>query len=182
METLMRPYLKVFFLCIGLASITACTSTTKNDSVYGNTFDVKGLSIGDPAQKFEAMAKSDFHDLIVTLDKQTEKIVHIKYVQEQLPNTEKTQKYLVNYICNKYGRAASCDYALSEIEAKDKQFVRFFHLYRNDAGTQELRALIRRTKTFSLTPDLRVEIDLVDSAYAKVLRQQKAARSELIDF
>ena len=46
------------------------------------------------------------------------------------------------------------------IEAKDKQFVRFFHLYRNDAGTQELRALIRRTKTFSLIPDLRVEIDL----------------------
>ena len=62
-------------------------------------------------------------------------------------------------------------------EAKDKQFVRFFHPHRNDAGTQELRALIRRTKTFSLTPDLRVEIDLVDSAYAKVLRQQKATRS-----
>ena len=178
----MRPNLKVFFLCIGFASIVACTSTTTNNPLSSSTFDVKGLKIGDPAQKFEAMAKSDFHDLIVTLDKKTEKIVHIKYVQEQLPNTEKTQKYLINYICNKYGRVASCDYALSEIEAKDKQFVRFFHLYRNDAGTQELRALIRRTKTFSLIPDLRVEIDLVDSAYAKVLRQQKATRSELIDF
>ena len=178
----MRHNLKPFFLCIGFALIVACTSTTTNNPLSGNTFDVKGLKIGDPAQKFEAMAKSDFHDLIVTLDKKTEKIVHIKYVQEQLPNTEKTQKYLINYICNKYGRVASCDYALSEIEAKDKQFVRFFHLYRNDAGTQELRALIRRTKTFSLIPDLRVEIDLVDSAYAKVLRKQKATRSELIDF
>ena len=178
----MRPYFKVFFLYISFTSIIACTSTTTNNPPSSKTFDVKGLKIGDPAEKFEAMAKSDLHDLIVTLDKKTKKIVRIKYVQEQLPNTEKTQKYLVNYICNKYGRVISCNLALSEIEAKKKQFVRFFHLYRNDAGTQELRALIRRTKSFSLTPDLRVEIDLMDSAYAKALRQQKATESELIDF
>ena len=101
----MRPNLKVVFFSIGFASIVACTSTTTNNPLSSSTFDVKGLKIGDPAQKFEAMAKSDFHDLIVTLDKKTEKIVHIKYVQEQLPNTEKTQKYLINYIlCPSYIR------------------------------------------------------------------------------
>ena len=43
-------------------------------------------------------------------------------------------------------------------------------------------ARIRRTKAFSLTPDLIVEIDLMDSAYAKALREQKATASDLIDF
>ena len=47
---------------------------------------------------------------------------------------------------------------------------------------QELRARIRRTKAFSLTPDLTVEIDLMDSAYSKALRDQKATASDLIDF
>jgi hypothetical protein len=75
-----------------------------------------------------------------------------------------------------------CYSALSEIKWKDKRFLRFFHLYRDDAETQELRARIRRTKTFSLTPDLTVEIDLMDSAYAKALREQTATASDLIDF
>jgi len=60
--------------------------------------------------------------------------------------------------------------------------LRFFHLYRNDEKTQELRARIRRTKAFSLTPDLTIEIDLMDSAYAKALREQKSTASDLIDF
>ncbi|MEC8307636.1 MAG: hypothetical protein VXZ81_01770, partial [Pseudomonadota bacterium] len=66
--------------------------------------------------------------------------------------------------------------------SKEKNFLRFFNLYRNDDETLELRARIRRTKIISLTPDLTVEIDLVDSAYAKTLRDQKAKASDLIDF
>ena len=86
------------------------------------------------------MAKSDFHDLIVTLDKKTGKIVHIKYVQEQLPNTEKTQKYLINYICNKYGRVASCDYALSKSKPKTSSL---YDSFISTVMTRELKSYAR---------------------------------------
>ena len=60
--------------------------------------------------------------------------------------------------------------------------MRFFHLYRDEGENQELRARIRRTKIISLTPELTVEIDLVNSTYAKKLRDQKSTASDLIDF
>ena len=178
----MRPNFKAFALWIGFASLTACTSTTINNSITVDTFDVKSLKIGDSVDKYNAMAKSDVYDLIVTFDPKTKKIVRIKYIQKRLLNNEKNQKYLVNYVCNKYGWVTPCSSALAEIESDKKQFLRFSHLYRDDAETQELSVRIRRTKTFSLNPDLTVEIDLMDSAYAKALREQKATASDLIDF
>ena len=96
---------------------------------------------------------------------------------------KKTQIKLVNRICNKYGRVTPCTSALDEIESNDKkQFLRFFHLYRNEQETEELRARIKRTKVFSLVPDLTIEIDLMRSTYAKLLKDQKATASDLIDF
>jgi len=144
-------------------------------------FDVAGLKIGDTVDDFQTLESPAKEFLTITHDPEG-KIVRIFYRQEGLPNDEKTQAKLVNRICNKYGRVTPCYSALSEIESNDKQFLRFFHLYRDDAETQELRARIRRTKAFSLTPDLTVEIDLMDSAYAKALREQKATASDLIDF
>jgi hypothetical protein len=145
-------------------------------------FDVAGLKIGDTVDDFQTLESPAKEFLTITHDPEG-KIVRIFYRQEGLPNDEKTQAKLVNRICNKYGRVTPCYSALSEIESNDKtQFLRFFNLYRNDAETQELRARIRRTKAFSLTPDLTVEIDLMDSAYAKALREQKATASDLIDF
>jgi hypothetical protein len=144
-------------------------------------FDVAGLKIGDTVDDFQTLESPAKEFLTITHDPEG-KIVRIFYRQEGLPNDEKTQAKLVNRICNKYGRVTPCYSALSEIESNDKQFLRFFHLYRDDAETQELRARIRRTKAFNLTPDLTVEIDLMDSAYAKALREQKATASDLIDF
>jgi hypothetical protein len=144
-------------------------------------FDVAGLKIGDTVDDFQSLESPAKEFLTITHDPEG-KIVRIFYRQEGLPNDEKTQAKLVNRICNKYGRVTPCYSALSEIKWKDKRFLRFFHLYRDDAETQELRARIRRTKTFSLTPDLTVEIDLMNSAYAKALREQKATASDLIDF
>ena len=144
-------------------------------------FDVAGLQIGDSVDDFQSLDSPAKEFLTLTHDPEGN-IVRIFYRQEGLPNDEKTQAKLVNRICNKYGRVTPCYSALSEIESNDKQFLRFFHLYRDDNETQELRARIRRTKAFSLTPDLTVEIDLMDSAYAKALREQKATASDLIDF
>jgi len=144
-------------------------------------FDVAGLKIGDTVDDFQSLESPAKEYLTITHDPDGN-IVRIFYRQEGLPNDEKTQAKLVNRICNKYGRVTPCYSALSEIESNDKQFLRFFHLYRDDDETQELRTRIRRTKAFSLTPDLTVEIDLMDSAYAKALREQKATASDLIDF
>ena len=144
-------------------------------------FDVAGLKIGDTVDDFQSLESPAKEFLTITHDPDGN-IVRVFYRQEGLPNDEKTQAKLVNRICNKYGRVTPCYSALSEIESNDKQFLRFFHLYRDDNETQELRARIRRTKAFSLTPDLTVEIDLMDSAYAKALREQKATASDLIDF
>ena len=129
-------------------------------------FDIAGLQIGNSIDDFQSLDSPAKEFLTITHDPEG-KIVRIFYRQEGLPNDEKTQVKLVNRICNKYGRVTPCYLALSEIESNDKQFSRFFHLYQHDNETQELRARIRRTKTFSLTPDLTVEIDLMDSAYAK---------------
>lgn len=150
-------------------------------SALVSAFDVAGLKIGDTVEQFEALQSPAKEYLTITHDPEG-KIVRIFYQQEGLPNDERTQAKLVNRICNKYGRVTPCYSALSEIESNDKQFLRFFHLYRNDEETEELRARIRRTKAFSLTPDLTLEIDLMDSAYAKALREQKATASDLIDF
>ena len=144
-------------------------------------FDVAGLKIGSTVDDFQSLESPAKEFLTVTHDPDGN-IVRVFYRQEGLPNDEKTQAKLVNRICNKYGRVTPCYSALSEIESNDKEFLRFFHLYRDDTETQELRARIRRTRAFSLTPDLTVEIDLMDSAYAKVLREQKATASDLIDF
>ena len=144
-------------------------------------FDVAGLKIGDTVDDFQSLESPAKEYLTITHDPDGN-IVRIFYRQEGLPNDEKRQAKLVNRICNKYGRVTPCYSALSEIESNDKQFLRFFHLYRDDDETQELRTRIRRTKAFSLTPDLTVEIDLMDSAYAKALREQKATASDLIDF
>ncbi len=144
-------------------------------------FDVAGLKIGDTVDDFQGL-ESPAKEFLTITHNPDGIIVRVFYRQEGLPNDEKTQAKLVNRICNKYGRVLPCYSALSEIKANDKQFLRFFHLYRDDNGTQELLARIRRTKTFSLAPDLTVEIDLMDSAYAKALREQKATASDLIDF
>ncbi len=144
-------------------------------------FDVAGLRIGDTVEQFEALESPAKEFLTITHDPKGN-IVRIFYRQEGLPNDERTQTKLVNRICDKYGRVTPCYSAMSDIESNDKQFLRFFHLYRDDAETQELRARIRRTKAFSLTPDLTVEIDLMDSEYAEALREQKATASDLIDF
>ena len=144
-------------------------------------FDVAGLKIGDTVDDFQSLESPAKEFLTITHDPDGN-IVRVFYRQGGLPNDEKTQAKLVNRICNKYGRVTPCYSALSEIESNDKRFLRFFNLYRDDNETQELRARIRRTKAFSLTPDLTVEIDLMDSAYAKALREQKATASDLIDF
>jgi len=144
-------------------------------------FDVAGLQIGDSVDDFQSLDSPAKEFLTITHEPEG-KIVRIFYRQEGLPNDKKTQKKLVNRICNKYGHVTPCYSALSEIESNDELFFRFFNLYRDDNETQELRARIRRTKAFSLTPDLTVEIDLMDSAYAKTLREQKATASDLIDF
>lgn len=144
-------------------------------------FDVAGLKIGDTVDDFQSL-ESPAKEFLTITHGPNGNIVRVFYRQEGLPNDEKTQAKLVNRICNKYGRVTPCYSALSEIESNDKQFLRFFHLYRDDNETQELRARIRRTKAFSLTPDLTVEIDLMDSAYAQALRKQKATASDLIDF
>ena len=144
-------------------------------------FDVAGLKIGSTVDDFQSLESPAKEFLTITHDPDGN-IVRVFYRQEGLPNDEKMQSKLVNRICNKYGRVTPCYLALSEIESNDKEFLRFFHLYRDDKETQELRARIRRTRAFSLTPDLTVEIDLMDSAYAKALRKQKATASDLIDF
>lgn len=144
-------------------------------------FDIAGLKIGDTVDDFQSLESPAKEFLTITHDPDGN-IVRVFYRQEGLPNDEEMQAKLVNRICNKYGRVTPCYSALSEIESNEKEFLRFFHLYRDDNETQELRARIRRTKAFSLTPDLTVEIDLMDSAYAKVLREQKATASDLIDF
>ena len=144
-------------------------------------FDVAGLKIGDTVDDFQRLESPAKEFLTITHDPDGN-IVRVFYRQEGLPNDEKTQAKLVNRICNKYGRVTPCYLALSEIESNEKKFLRFFNLYRDDNETQELRARIRRTKAFSLAPDLTVEIDLMDSAYAKALREQKATASDLIDF
>lgn len=144
-------------------------------------FDVAGLQIGDSVDDFQSLGSQSKNFLTVTHDPKG-KIVRIFYRQEGLPNDEKTQAKLVNRICDKYGRVSPCQSALSEIKSKDKKFLRFSYLYRDEGETQELRARIRRTKTFSLAPDITVEIDLMDSAYAKELREQKETASDLIDF
>ena len=144
-------------------------------------FDVAGLKIGSTVDDFQSLESPAKEFLTITHDPDGN-IVRVFYRQEGLPNDEKMQSKLVNRICNKYGRVTPCYTALSEIESNDKEFLRFFHLYRDDKETQELRARIRRTRAFSLTPDLTVEIDLMDSAYAKALREQKATASDLIDF
>ncbi len=143
--------------------------------------DVAGLRINDSVDDFQNLMSPAKQYLTVTHDPEG-RIVRIFYQQEGLPNDSQTQKKLVNRICDKYGRVTSCYSALSEIKARDKKFLRFFHLYRDERETQELRARIRRTKMISLTPELTVEIDLIDSAYAKKLRDQKATASDLIDF
>jgi len=182
-EHRMKIVIKVGIIFGVISTLIACSNVDKKpEKVSQAKFNVNGISIGDSVEKFEKLNKSDAYDLNITYDPKTRKIVRIKYVQENLPNDKKTQAYLVNYICDKYGRVAPCYSALSEIESNDKRFLRFFHLYRDDNETQELRARIRRTKAFSLTPDLTVEIDLMDSAYAKALREQKATASDLIDF
>jgi hypothetical protein len=146
-----------------------------------SAFDVAGLKIGDTVEQFEALDGPAKEFVTITHDPDGN-IVRIFYQQEGLPNDERTQAKLVNRICDKYGRVTPCYSAMSDIESNDKQFLRFFHLYRDDAETEELRARIRRTKAFSLTPDLTVEIDLMDSDYAEALREQKATASDLIDF
>lgn len=143
--------------------------------------DVAGLRINDSVDDFRSLGSPAKQYLTITHDSEG-RIVRIFYQQEGLPNDPKTQARLVNRICDKYGRVTSCYSALSEIKSRDKDFLRFFQLYRNDEETQELRARIRRTKMISLTPELTVEIDLVDSAYARTLRDQKATASDLIDF
>ncbi|HBX26399.1 MAG TPA: hypothetical protein DEF72_03090 [Gammaproteobacteria bacterium] len=143
--------------------------------------DVAGLRINDSVDDFQNLMSPAKQYLTVTHDPEG-RIVRIFYQQEGLPNDSQTQKKLVNRICDKYGRVTSCYSALSEIKARDKKFLRFFHLYRDERETQELRARIRRTKMISLTPELTVEIDLIDSAYAKKLKDQKATASDLIDF
>lgn len=145
-------------------------------------FDIGGLQIGDTVNDFENLKTPAKQYLTITHDAEG-KIVRILYRQKGLPNNKKIQAKLVNRICNKYGRVTSCSSALSEIESSDKkQFLRFFHLYQNNQETEELRARVRRTKVFSITPDLTVEIDLMESTYAKLLKDQKATTSDLIDF
>ena len=145
-------------------------------------FDVAGLKIGDTVDDFQSLKSPAKEFLTITHDPDGN-IVRVFYRQEGLPNDEKTQAKLVNRICNKYGFKLSCRTALSEIEGySKKRFLRFAQQYRNDTRTQELKASVARSEVFSLTPDLAVEIDLMDSAYAKALREQKATASDLIDF
>lgn len=145
-------------------------------------FDVAGLKIGDTVDDFQSLESPAKEFLTITHDPDGN-IVRVFYRQEGLPNDEKTQAKLVNRICNKYGFKLSCSTALSEIEGNNKKrFLRFAQQYRNDTGTQELKASVARSEVFSLTPDLAVEIDLMDSAYAKALREQKATASDLIEF
>ena len=144
--------------------------------------DIAGLQIGDTVDDFQNVQGPAKQYLTITHDSEG-KIVRILYRQKGLPNDKKTQIKLVNRICNKYGRVTPCTSALDEIESNDKkQFLRFFHLYRNEQETEELRARIKRTKVFSLVPDLTIEIDLMRSTYAKLLKDQKATASDLIDF
>ncbi|MBU24429.1 MAG: hypothetical protein CMD99_00150 [Gammaproteobacteria bacterium] len=144
-------------------------------------FDVAGLRLNDSVDDFQNLVSPAKEYLTITHDREG-KIVRIFYQQEGLPNDLKTQTKLVNRICDKYGRVTSCSLALSEINSRDRNFLRFFHLYRDEGENQELRARIRRTKIISLTPELTVEIDLVNSTYAKKLRDQKSTASDLIDF
>ena len=145
-------------------------------------FDIAGLQIGDTVDDFEKIQAPAKEYLTITHDPKG-KIVRILYRQRDLPNDKKTQIKLINSICNKYGHVISCSSALADIESDDeKQFLRFFHLYRNEQETEELRARIKRTKLFSLTPNLTVEIDLMKSAYAKALKKQRETASDLIDF
>jgi hypothetical protein len=58
----------------------------------------------------------------------------------------------------------------------------FSIFYRNKERTEQLRARIKRTKAFSLTPDLTIELDLMDSNYAKSRQEQKKSASDLIKF
>lgn len=164
-----------------ISSRLMCATLGLAFASVASAFDVAGLRIGDTVEQFQALQSPAKEYLTITHDPDG-KIVRLFYRQEGLPNDERTQAKLVNRICDKYGRVTPCYSALSEIESNDKQFLRFFHLYRNDDDTQELRARIRRTKAFSLTPDLTLEIDLMDSAYAKALREQKSTASDLIDF
>lgn len=143
--------------------------------------DVAGLKIGDTVEKFQMLDSPAKKFLTITHDLEG-KIVRIFYLQEGLPNDPVTQKKLVNRICDKYGQVTACQIARSEIEDKEKKFLRFFQLYENDLETQELRARIRRTKAFSLSPDLSVEIDLMESSYAEQLKIQRANTSDLINF
>ena len=160
--------------------IVAAILASLSQSIWA--LDIAGLEIGDTVDDFQSIQSSAKEYLTITHDPEG-KIVRILYRQKGLPNDKKTQIKLVNRICNKYGRVAPCSSALSEIESNDKkQFLRFFHLYRNEQETEELRARIKRTKVFSLVPDLTVEIDLMGSTYAKLLKEQKTTASDLIDF
>ncbi len=145
-------------------------------------FDVAGLQIGDTVGDFQKIQAPAKEYLTITHDPEG-KIVRILYRQIGLPNDKKTQIKLINSICNKYGPVISCSSAIANIESDDeKQFLRFFHLYRNEQETEELRARIKRTKIFSLTPNLTIEIDLMDSAYATSLKKQRETASDLINF
>jgi len=144
-------------------------------------FDVAGIQIGDPLAKFEALSSPAKEFMTVTTSEDGQ-IVRIVYQQEGLENDEATQAKLVRRICDKYGWETPCYIAMQEIEGNDKRFLDFFHFYRNKARTEQLRARIKRTKAFSLTPDLTIELDLMDSTYAKSLQEQKKNASDLIKF
>ncbi|MGA1109790.1 MAG: hypothetical protein ACO3TX_14695 [Pseudomonadales bacterium] len=144
-------------------------------------FDVAGIQIGDELAKFDALNTPAKEFMTVTTGEDG-RIVRIIYQQAGLENDEETQAKLVRRICDKYGWETPCYIAMQEIEGNDKRFLDFFHFYRNKERTEQLRARIKRTKAFSLTPDLTVELDLMDSNYAKSLQEQRKSASDLIKF
>lgn len=159
-----------------LLVITALTVATP-----ALAFDVAGIRIGDELAKFDALNTPAKEFMTVTTGEDG-RIVRIIYQQAGLENDEETQAKLVRRICDKYGWETPCYIAMQEIEGNDRRFLDFFHFYRNKERTEQLRARIKRTKAFSLTPDLTVELDLMDSNYAKSLQEKRKSASDLIKF
>jgi hypothetical protein len=156
---------------------TAITLATH--SVFA--FDVAGIQIGDALAKFDAL-NSPAKEFMTVTTGDDGRIVRIVYQQAGLENDEETQAKLVRRICDKYGWETPCYIAMQEIEGNDARFLDFFHFYRNKERTEQLRARIKRTKAFSLTHDLTIELDLMDSNYAKSRQEQKKSASDLIKF
>ena len=108
-------------------------------------FDVAGLRINDSVDDFQNLVGPAKEYLTVTHDPEG-KLFGFSIDRKVYRMIHRRKTKLVNRICDKYGYVTSCSVAISEINSKEKNFLRFFNLYRNDDETLELRARIRRTK------------------------------------